>query len=79
MIIEYIIMIIIVISAIITVLQKNLLKAAAISGITGVGIAFLYEILLAPDVALTQAIVGAAIIPTFFALAIKKTKRVDEE
>lgn len=77
--IEYIIMIIVVISAILTLMQNDLIKAVAISGITGACIAVLYEILLAPDVALTQAIVGAAITPAFFALAVKKTKRVDEE
>ena len=76
--IEYVIMVIIVLGAIITLMQKDLLKAAVVSGITGLCVAFLYEILLAPDVALTQAIVGAAIVPAFFALAIKKTKRTDD-
>lgn len=77
--IEYIIMVIVILSAIVTIMQKDLLKAAAISGITGACVALLYEVLLAPDVALTQAVVGAAIVPTFLALAIKKTKRVDDE
>ena len=76
--IEYVIMVIIVLGAIITLMQKDLLKAAVVSGITGACIAFLYEILLAPDVALTQAIVGAAIVPAFIALAVKKTKRTDD-
>ena len=44
----------------------------------GLGIALLFQLLLAPDVALTQAIVGAGIIPVFLALAIKKTTRVDD-
>ncbi|MDD3409095.1 MULTISPECIES: DUF4040 domain-containing protein [Methanobrevibacter] len=76
--IEYVIMVIIVLGAIITLMQKDLLKAAVVSGITGLCVAFLYEILLAPDVALTQAIVGAAIVPAFIALAVKKTKRTDD-
>ncbi|MDD2644050.1 MAG: DUF4040 domain-containing protein [Methanobacteriaceae archaeon] len=76
--IEYVIMVIIVLGAIITLMQKDLLKAAVVSGITGLCVAFLYEILLAPDVALTQAIVGAAIVPAFIALAVKKTKRNDD-
>jgi energy-converting hydrogenase B subunit D len=71
-------MVIIVLGAIITLMQKDLLKAAVVSGITGLCVAFLYEILLAPDVALTQAIVGAAIVPAFIALAVKKTKRTDD-
>ena len=40
--------------------------------------AILALILLAPDVALTQAIVEGAIIPIFIALAVKKTQRSDD-
>ena len=48
--IEYVIMVIIVLGAIITLMQKDLLKAAVVSGITGLCVAFLYEILyFAPE------------------------------
>ena len=36
------------------------------------------EYVIIIDVALTQAIVGAAITPIFIALAIQKTKRTDD-
>ena len=74
---DYILMIIIVVSAILALIQKDLLKAAILTGFTGAAVALLFQILLAPDVALTQAIVGAAIVPVFIALAIKKTQRSD--
>ena len=74
---DYILMIIIVLSAILALVQKDLLKAAILTGFSGAAIAVLFQILLAPDVALTQAIVGAAIIPVFIALAVKKTQRED--
>ena len=77
--IEYILMIVTVLGAIIALTQRDLLKAAILTGIPGAAIAFLYQFLLAPDVALTQAIVGSAIIPVFFALAVKKTRRMEEE
>jgi energy-converting hydrogenase B subunit D len=76
--IEYILMIIIVVGAIMAMVQRDLLKAAILTGVPGVGLAFLYQFLLAPDVALTQAIVGSAIIPVFFALAAYKTRRMEE-
>ena len=81
---ELIIIIILVIittlvASVLALVQTDLLKVAILTGVSGVGIAFLYQILLAPDVALTQAIVGGAIIPVFLALAVKKTKRVDDE
>jgi len=76
--IEYILMIVAVLGAVIALTQRDLLKAAILTGITGAAIAFLYQFLLAPDVALTQAIVGTAIIPVFIALAVKKTRRMEE-
>ena len=68
-------MIITVLSAILALIQKGLLKAAMLTGFSGGALAALFQILLAPDVALTQAIVGAVIVPVFLALAIKKTER----
>ena len=77
--IEYILMIVTILGALIALIQRDLLKAAILTGIPGAALAFLYQFLLAPDVALTQAIVGTAIIPVFFALAVKKTRRMEEE
>lgn len=79
---ELIILIIIIIvtllAAILALVRTDLLEVAILSGITGLGIALMFQLLLAPDVALTQAIVGAGIIPVFLTLAIKKTTRVDD-
>ncbi|MBO5840386.1 MAG: DUF4040 domain-containing protein [Methanobrevibacter sp.] len=73
--IEYIVIFVAVVSAIIALLQDDLLKAAILTGISGFCVAFLFQILLAPDVALTQAIVEGAIVPVFIALAVLKTRR----
>jgi energy-converting hydrogenase B subunit D len=77
--IEYILMIVTVLGAVLALIQRDLLKAAILTGVPGAAIAFLFQFLLSPDVALTQAIVGAAIVPVFFALAVKKTRRMEEE
>ena len=74
---DFVLMIIIVLSAILALIQKDLLKTAILTGFSGGALAVLFQILLAPDVALTQAIVGAAIIPIIIALAVKKTQRSD--
>lgn len=76
--IDIILVIIIIVSAVLALVQKDLLKAAILTGFCGGALAILFQILLAPDVALTQAIVGAAIIPVFIALAVKKTQRSDD-
>lgn len=76
--IEIVVMIIAVLGCILTIMQRDLLKAAILTGITGACVAFLFQFLLAPDVALTQAVVGAAIVPVFLALAVYKTQRNDD-
>ena len=75
--IEYILMLIIILGSIITLFQRDLLKAAIISGIPGAALALLYQYLLAPDVALTQAIIGTAILPVFLALTVYKTVKTE--
>jgi energy-converting hydrogenase B subunit D len=74
---EYVLMVIIIVGAILALVQNDLLKAAILTGFVGGALAILFQILLAPDVALTQAIVGTAIVPVFIALAVKKTQRED--
>lgn len=63
-----------ILGAIVCLMQKDLLKMAVLTSITGFVLAAIYQVLLAPDVALTQAVVGAAIVPTLVALSILKTK-----
>ena len=75
--IEFVLCLVIIVSAILALIQKDLLKAAILTGFSGGALAVLFQILLAPDVALTQAIVGAAIVPVFIALAVNKTQRSD--
>lgn len=77
--IEVVVMIIAVLGCILAIIQRDLLKAAILTGINGACVAFLFQFLLAPDVALTQAIVGAAIVPVFLAMAIYKTQRMDDK
>jgi energy-converting hydrogenase B subunit D len=77
--IELVVMIIAVLGSILALTQRDLLKAAILTGINGACVAFLFNFLLAPDVALTQAVVGAAIVPVFLAMAIYKTQRMDDK
>jgi energy-converting hydrogenase B subunit D len=47
---------------------------AVLTSVSGFAVAAIYQVLLAPDVALTQAVVGAAIIPTLVGLSVLKTR-----
>ena len=63
-----------ILGAIVALMQKDLLKMAVLTSVSGFAVAAIYQILLAPDVALTQAVVGAAIIPTLVGLSVLKTR-----
>ncbi|WP_304123863.1 DUF4040 domain-containing protein [Methanosphaera cuniculi] len=73
-IIPWVLYIIAILGAIVCLIQKDLLKMAVLTSVSGFAVAAIYQVLLAPDVALTQAVVGAAIIPTLVAIAVLKTR-----
>lgn len=72
--VPFVLYILAILGAIVCLMQKDLLKMAVLTSITGFMLAGIYQVLLAPDVALTQAVVGAAIVPTLVALTILKTR-----
>lgn len=74
--IEYIFMVVTVLGAIITHMQRDLLKAAILTGIPGVGLALLYEYLQAPDVALERC--GLSHSTGVLCTGSLRTRRVEE-
>ncbi|EHP86138.1 DUF4040 domain-containing protein [Methanotorris formicicus] len=76
--VSYVIMVLIVLSYISALLQRDLIKCVVFTGLGGLGLAYLYYVLLAPDVALTEAILGGAVLPAFFAFTVRRTQRMDK-
>ena len=72
--VPFVLYILAILGAIVCLMQKDLLRMAILTSVTGFMLAAIYQVLLAPDVALTQAVVGAAIVPTLVALTILKTR-----
>lgn len=79
MVIAYIMVVGITVGAVAALLQKDLLRAAFLSGAESIALAFLFQALLAPDLGITQAIVGTVLLPGLIILAIFKTRRTEEE
>ncbi len=77
-IINYIVIILTILTSLASLLQKDLIKCIILSGFSGLCVSYLFYALLAPDVALTSAILGGAILPTLFAFTVRRTQRVDE-
>ena len=77
--IEYALMFGAIVTAIAALLTKDLMKAVIIgTGIEGLTIAYLFQEMLAPDVALTQAIITSTILPAIFVIAVYRTRRTEE-
>lgn len=67
-------------SAIATLLLNDLLAALAAFSVVSLGLSVLFVILRAPDVAMTEAAVGAGLSGLLFALALRRlgARRVDK-
>ncbi|CAD55664.1 DUF4040 domain-containing protein [Pyrococcus abyssi] len=77
--IEYIIVFLMVISAILSVEWKDLLAAAVGMAAVSLFASILFFMLQAPDVAMTEAAIGAALSGAVFIFAIKRTRRYETE
>ncbi|HOP08876.1 MAG TPA: DUF4040 domain-containing protein [Candidatus Methanofastidiosa archaeon] len=78
MIIEFVLMAVVILSSILALMQRDLMKAVVVVSIEGLCLAFLYQRLLAADVAITQAILGSALIPGLIIITVLKTRRMQE-
>ena len=67
-----------IVSAILAAQSEKLLSAVIALGVTGIFAAAEFLILHAPDVAISEAAVGAALSPLIFIVALKKIKGGDD-
>ncbi|HDR88555.1 MAG TPA: DUF4040 domain-containing protein [Bacteroidetes bacterium] len=65
-------------SAIAAALFKDLMNAVIASCIVSLIAAVLFYLLQAPDVAMAEAAIGAALVTGIFVIAVKRTKRFEE-
>lgn len=63
------------VSAILACTLENLLSSAIALAVTGLFAAVEFLVLQAPDVAISEAAVGAALVPLIFIVTIKKIRR----
>lgn len=71
--------IVMVIAAFYVITRKDLIVATIASSIISLILSVFFFILQAPDVALTEAAVGVALTTIIFVVAIRNTKRYEEE
>ncbi len=64
--------------AVLSVREKDLLYASVYLGAVSVSMSVLFIMLSAPDIALTEAAIGAGISTFIFVAVVKKTERREE-
>ena len=69
----------VVVSAILAVHSEKLLSSVIALGVTGIFTAAEFLLLHAPDVAISEAAVGAALTPLIFIVTLKKLKGGDDK
>lgn len=79
MILEILLVFIMLVAAIIAGIYKDLLAAVIAAGFVSFIAAILFYFLHAPDVAMAEASIGAALTVAIFIIAIKKTNRFEED
>ena len=67
----------VVLAAVTTALFRDVLSAIVVFGAYSLGMAVLYTLLLAPDVAMTEAAIGAGVTTVLLLLAVSRTSRGD--
>ena len=66
------IVVVVLLSALAVLLLKNFMAALAALSVVSLGMAVLFVILRAPDVAMTEAAIGAGLSSLLFALALRR-------
>lgn len=72
-------LIFLIIAGIYAIVSKDLLQAAVATGVISLVLSIVFYILQAPDVALTEAAIGIALSTIIFVIAIRNTKRYEED
>jgi len=75
---EWILLVSIVVIAVFSIEVKDLLSAVILMGVSSLLVSFVFLLLHAPDVALSEASIGAALTMAIYVIAVKKTERREE-
>jgi len=75
---EWILLVSIIVIAVFSIEVKDLLSAVILMGVSSLLVSFVFLLLHAPDVALSEASIGAALTMAIYVIAVKKTERREE-
>jgi len=68
---------VILIAAVGAAVHRNLLSAVVFAGVASLAVSFLFLRLSAPDVAMTEAAIGAGLSTVIFLIAVRRTEETE--
>ena len=77
--VDLLICLLVVVSAVGVALARNLLAAVIFAGVASLAVSYLFLRLAAPDVAMTEAAIGAGLSTVIFLIAVRKTRETEGE
>ena len=77
--VDLLICLLVVVSAVAVALSRNLLAAVVFAGVASLAVSYLFLRLAAPDVAMTEAAIGAGLSTVIFLIAVRKTRETEGE
>ncbi len=75
--VDLLVCLVVILSAIGAAVHRNLLAATVFAGVVSLAISFLFLRLAAPDVAMTEAAIGAGLSTVIFLIAVRRTEEVE--
>jgi multicomponent Na+:H+ antiporter subunit A len=78
MILQIFLIILMLLAAVFAIHYKDLMSSVIVSAFVSLGASLLFYFLQAPDVALTEAAIGAGLTTYIFVLTIRKTERMEK-
>jgi uncharacterized MnhB-related membrane protein len=72
--VDLLICLVVIVSAVGMALHRNLLAAVVFAGVASLAVSYLFLRLAAPDVAMTEAAIGAGLSTVIFLIAVRRTR-----
>ncbi len=76
--IDLVVCLLAIVSAAWAILARNLVSAVVLAGVVSLAVSYLFLRLAAPDVAMTEAAIGAGLSTVIFLIAVRRTEEEEK-
>ncbi len=76
--IDLVVCLLAIVSAVWAIIARNLVSAVVLAGVVSLAVSYLFLRLAAPDVAMTEAAIGAGLSTVIFLIAVRRTEEEEK-